>query len=331
MGDPMHALIALGVAIVLTPLARRIGLASGLVDRPSPGALKIHEAPVPFLGGVAVVAATFAALGMLGSSIPIAVSAAILGLMAVGLLDDIRSLPLPLRLGLQIAAGALIASVLPLDPLGPLGEAATVLLVVATTNAVNLLDGQDGLAGGLSAIAALGLVGLLASLGGSPLGGLGLSMAGSLVAFLAWNRPPARIFLGNGGAYAVGAGLAVLAADAASLGGAGGLLAAGVCLGVLAFEVVFTVVRRAVSKELESMATGDRKHSYDLLARRIGRVRSTLVIWCVGALASGIGTAAAAATLPGTVAIASGVGACSVLAGVWLYLGRVRASGEVRG
>lgn len=62
----MHFLIALGASLVLTPIVRRVGLAAGTVDRPSPGELKIHSQPVPFLGGVAVVGGAFGAMAVLG-------------------------------------------------------------------------------------------------------------------------------------------------------------------------------------------------------------------------------------------------------------------------
>jgi hypothetical protein len=116
-------------------------------------------------------------------------------------------------------------------------------------------------------------------------------LAGALVGFLAWNLPPARVFLGNGGAYGLGSLLTVLAAQATVLHGYHGLLAAGLCLGVFAFELSFTVVRRLVSSQ--RLATGDRRHSYDLLGRSRGnRDRSTLALWTLGAVSAGAGYAA---------------------------------------
>ena len=115
-------------------------------------------------------------------------------------------------------------------------------------------------------------------------------MAGALVGFLAWNLPPARVFLGNGGAYGLGALLTVLAAQATIGHGWHGLLAAALCLGVFAFELTFTVVRRLVGSQ--GLATGDRRHSYDLLGRSRGnRDRSTLALWTLGAVSAGAGYA----------------------------------------
>ncbi|HEY0831276.1 MAG TPA: phospho-N-acetylmuramoyl-pentapeptide-transferase [Candidatus Dormibacteraeota bacterium] len=85
-----------------------------------------------------------------------------------------------------------------------------VLAIVATANAVNLTDGMDGLAGGLSAIAVAALVLLLP---GAPAGekAVALSLCGALVAFLVFNRYPARVFMGDTGSLAIGFALAAMA------------------------------------------------------------------------------------------------------------------------
>jgi phospho-N-acetylmuramoyl-pentapeptide-transferase len=85
-----------------------------------------------------------------------------------------------------------------------------VLAIVATANAVNLTDGMDGLAGGLSAIAVAALVLLLP---GAPAGekAVAVSLCGALVAFLVFNRYPARVFMGDTGALAIGFALAAMA------------------------------------------------------------------------------------------------------------------------
>jgi UDP-GlcNAc:undecaprenyl-phosphate GlcNAc-1-phosphate transferase len=162
-----------------------------------------------------------------------------------------------------------------------------VVLLLLMANAVNLIDGQDGLAGGLGAIASVGLAAVIAA-NGNPV--LALVVAGALVGFLAWNLPPARVFLGNGGAYGLGALLTVLAAQATAGHGWHGLLAAALCLGVFAFELTFTVFRRL--RSAQRLATGDRRHSYDLLGHSRGnRDRSTLALWTLAAVAAGAGYA----------------------------------------
>jgi UDP-GlcNAc:undecaprenyl-phosphate GlcNAc-1-phosphate transferase len=206
----------------------------------------------------------------------------------VGLVDDARPQPASVRMAALAVAGVPIAAGLPLDELGLSARVGVVVLLLLLANAVNLIDGQDGLAGGLGAIASVGLAAVIAANGANPV--LALAVAGALVGFLAWNLPPARVFLGNGGAYGLGALLTVLAAQATIGHGWHGLLAAALCLGVFAFELTFTVARRLAGSQ--GLAVGDRRHSYDLLGRSRGnRDRSTLALWTLGAVSGGAGYA----------------------------------------
>jgi UDP-GlcNAc:undecaprenyl-phosphate/decaprenyl-phosphate GlcNAc-1-phosphate transferase len=303
----MPFFIAIALGLVLTWAARRLGLATGLVDRPAADAgaaaqdqLKIHAVPIPVLGGLGVMAASLATLLVVGHELPALVIAGVVVATGIGLVDDARPLPASVRMLVLAVAGVLLAVGLPLDPVGSLSRAGmvvllaragVVVLLLLLANAVNLIDGQDGLAGGLGAIASAGLAAVIAANGNSEAPVLAVVLAGALVGFLAWNLPPARVFLGNGGAYGLGSLLTVLAAHATILHGYHGLLAAGLCLGVFAFELAFTVVRRLVSSQ--RLATGDRRHSYDLLGRSRGnRDRSTLALWTLGAVSAGAGYAA---------------------------------------
>ena len=85
-----------------------------------------------------------------------------------------------------------------------------VIAIVGTANAVNLADGMDGLAGGLSVIAVAATVLLLP---GAPAGekAVAMSLCGALVAFLVFNRHPARVFMGDTGALAIGYAVAAMA------------------------------------------------------------------------------------------------------------------------
>ena len=295
----MSFALALGIALLLIPAARWTGLALGLVDRPADPALAIHAEPVPVLGGPAVVAAALGSVALLGRPLPGTVIAAVLVALAAGLTDDMRQLPPIVRLGLLIAAGVVLASDgLRLETFGPLAGVAVVALVAACTNATNLLDGQNGLAGGLVVIASLGLAWIAD--GGTGERAIGLALAGALAAFLVFNVP-GKIFLGNGGAYGVGTLLAVVASGPASSDGWRGVIAAAACLGVFVFELCLTVARRLAARS--SIASGDRLHSYDILADRTGsRLRSTIMMWGGGVLAAGVGVTAS------RVPLAAGIG-----------------------
>jgi len=316
----MSFLIALALALLLTPVARRVGIAAGLVDRPG-HPLKIHGVPVPVLGGVAVTGAAFAALALAGHWPATAVAVAAALLVAGGLLDDARPLPPPAQVLLQVAAAAILVN--GAFEIGAAGALGLFALVFACTNAVNLIDGQDGLAGGLGAIAALGLAALLAG-ASPPEAALGLALAGALAGFLLWNLPPARIFLGNGGAYAVGAILAVLAAMVVDADGARGIVPALLCLGVFLFDLGFTVARRVGRGGL---ASGDRLHSYDLLSAELGsRSKATLAFCAAGALT--VGFALIADAMPPAAALVAAIAAASAAAlwgwRLWVRSGNAR-------
>jgi UDP-GlcNAc:undecaprenyl-phosphate/decaprenyl-phosphate GlcNAc-1-phosphate transferase len=280
VGDDVPFLIACAAAVALTPALAALGVRVGLTDRP--GELKIHSRAIPVTGGPAVVAAALLGAALTGHGDPW-VAAAVCLALGGGLADDIRPLPPWVRLVVQSGAGVLLVlGGLRLTPLGVVGALALVFTTVVCCNAVNMIDGQDGLASGLGAAAALGLAGVLAADGAAAL--LPLATAGALVGFLVWNRPPARVFLGDAGAYALGVLLAASVAQTAATGWPA-LLAAGTCLGVFAYELVSTVVRRLASAT--SAAIGDRDHSYDRLAERLGsRVWSSLVMWSLGAMCS---------------------------------------------
>ena len=281
----MPFLIAAVVAVLASPLLAIVGRRFRLIDRP--GALKIHGTPVPVTGGAAVVLAVVTALALTGGSDPWIAAAACLALGG-GMVDDARPLPPWVRVVLQASAGLLlVGGGYRLEPLGVLGAPGLVVATVACCNAVNMVDGQDGLAAGLGAIAALGLAAILSL--GSFETALALALAGALVGFVVWNRTPARIFLGDGGAYAVGVFL-VASASQATAAGWRGLLAAGACLGVFAYELVATVIRRLASSA--PTARGDRDHSYDRIGARLGsRSSATFVLWGLGIFAALVGLA----------------------------------------
>jgi UDP-GlcNAc:undecaprenyl-phosphate/decaprenyl-phosphate GlcNAc-1-phosphate transferase len=219
---PLSFAIPLVAALLLTPVAGRAAHRLGLIDDPSVAGHKTHGDVVPYLGGLAL------GSGLLLLSLGLVVVGAISGgtnaelfnvlagaaLMAmVGLLDDIRGLSPPLRLGFeafaaialwQVGVGAGILDTAWAD------VTLTVLWVVAVTNAVNFIDNMDGLASGVTAMSALGIFAISASNGDLLVSSLALALAGASLGFLRYNFPPARIFLGDAGSLMLGFLLAAL-------------------------------------------------------------------------------------------------------------------------
>jgi UDP-GlcNAc:undecaprenyl-phosphate/decaprenyl-phosphate GlcNAc-1-phosphate transferase len=248
---------AFAVAVVLTPLMIVVARRSGIVDRP--GALKSQKTPVPYLGGVAVLAGT--AVGVLSGrpSALVALAAA----LVLGVADDRFDLPAPARLAGEVAIGAIVVATCPVHLAGALAAILVVVVTVVMINGVNLIDGLDLLAGGVGAVAAVAFAVLLHGSGRLT----AVALAAALVGFLVFNRPPARIYLGDGGAYLVGTTLAVLVAEAwgphrpARFG-----VAALAVVSVPVAELACAMVRRV--RAGTSVMAGDRGHPYDRLVTR---------------------------------------------------------------
>jgi UDP-GlcNAc:undecaprenyl-phosphate GlcNAc-1-phosphate transferase len=311
------AVAALGVTAGLAPLCIAVARRWGIVDRP--GALKTQDTPVPYLGGVAVFAG--AAVGVCVGR-PVALIP-LLAALAVGVCDDRFDLPAPVRLCAQLGVGALIAATQPVHLPGWIGAPLIVAASVVLINGCNLLDGLDMLAAGVGAAAAFGFGTLL--LGPARL--MAASLAGALIAFLWYNRPPARIYLGDGGSYLVGTAMTVLLAYAWGVGvaGATGVIALAL-LAVPVAEVACAIVRRRRGRR--SLLTGDRAHPYDLLVLA-GWSRLTASATYIAVEVVIVTAVAVIGTPSVTVAVAIDVAVgCIVLAGAALVGGLSAPAGS---
>jgi UDP-GlcNAc:undecaprenyl-phosphate/decaprenyl-phosphate GlcNAc-1-phosphate transferase len=228
-----------------------------VIDRPGP--LKAQKTPVPYLGGVAVFAGVVvgAVVGRPITLVPMAAAS------ALGVTDDRLGLPPPSRLTAQVGVGVAIALTVPVHLPGWIGVPLVVVASVILINGFNLLDGLDMLAAGVGATAAVGF----AVVTHGPARLMAASVAGALAAFLWFNRPPARIYLGDGGSYLLGAAMTVLLAYAWGVGIAvsNGVIALAL-LAVPVAEVACAIVRRRRGNR--PLLAGDRAHPYDLLVVR---------------------------------------------------------------
>lgn len=212
--------LALAAAFGFTPIALRIAHRFEVFDRP--GAHKVQESPVPYLGGMAIVVA-FAAVIVVGSflrappdgagQLALVIGVAV-GLSVVGLVDDLRGGLHPiLKFVLQFAAALLVWAAgirIEIFQLPALDAALTVLWIVGIANAFNLLDNMDGLSAGIATIAA-GFFFLLAALNDQlAVGALSAALAGCALGFLRHNFHPARIYMGDAGSLFLGFMLAVI-------------------------------------------------------------------------------------------------------------------------
>jgi UDP-GlcNAc:undecaprenyl-phosphate/decaprenyl-phosphate GlcNAc-1-phosphate transferase len=233
MRDYLYILIiAAAVTYLLTPLVRRGAIA--IKAQHAPRGRDVHEKPTPLLGGIAMFAGLAAGLLVaerlryLAQAFPS--SRTVLGLLAaggllvlVGAVDDRWGLGVISRLAGQIAAGGILiwsGAYLPWIPMPggtpfllepDLSYTLTILIVVVTVNAVNFIDGLDGLAAGVVGISALFYL-IYSYLLTNSVGVQSQSvpavvsavLAGICIGFLPHNFNPARIFMGDAGAYLLG-------------------------------------------------------------------------------------------------------------------------------
>jgi UDP-GlcNAc:undecaprenyl-phosphate GlcNAc-1-phosphate transferase len=295
--------IALLVSLVMTPIARRVSFALGILDQPGP--LKVQREPVAYLGGAAVFVAIAAALAVAGHPswiVPLALAT------ALGIADDVRTISPQLRLLAQCSVGAAAGFVVPAP--GPAGVVITAAFVVVLVNAVNLLDGMDALASSIVATSAFAFA-LLGGAARDP----ALALGGALVGFLFFNRPPARIYLGDGGSYLIGTALALVAATALDGQGASAWFALPLLVALPLADTAIAVLRRARARR--PLFAGDRSHVYDQLADRGWPVpRIVLALVGVQCVAAGAGLVAWHVNAVAAAAVAVGC-AIAGAAAVW--------------
>ncbi len=196
----------------------------------------------------------------------------------LGLIDDVRPLGAKVKLGGQLAI-AVLAYYLGLRielltypggnfilTLGVWSFPATVIWLIAIPNLINLIDGFDGLASGIGIFlfATLGVV----SLGAEEfaIACLCFALVGGLLAFLHFNFPPAKIFLGDGGAYLIGAIIATVSLESSQKGSvAAALLVTVVALGLPILDATLAILRRAMQGF--PVMLGDRGHLHHRLER----------------------------------------------------------------
>ena len=239
------------IAFVATPLTLVVARRLGFTDEPGPH--KLHLAPIPVLGGVAIWAAVISALIVFGDSREFSELAAIVMgatlIALVGLIDDRVGLgPFGKVCGQVVAGTLLVLGGVHTSLFGSIwmDGLLTMFWVVAITNAINLLDNMDGLAAGVSAAAAGSFL-LLAALNGQVLvASLAASIVGACLGFLFYNFQPAVTFMGDTGSMMLGFALSVLGIKLTFPGISRELtwIVPVLVLGVPVFDTVLVVVSR---------------------------------------------------------------------------------------
>ena len=203
---------AVAVALALH-WARAAAWTRYLVDRPNERSL--HVEPTPRIGGIALIAVSLAFVACAADGPLAAIAACAFFLAVVSLVDDVRSLPVEVRLPAHLLAAAI--AVLSLGAASALGwwGALAAVAIAWMANLFNFMDGADGLAGGMAVIG-FGALALAASDAALMLAAMAIASAS--LGFLVHNFPPARVFMGDAGSVPLGFLAAALGVHGAASG-----------------------------------------------------------------------------------------------------------------
>jgi UDP-GlcNAc:undecaprenyl-phosphate GlcNAc-1-phosphate transferase len=227
---PHLAALTLGFAIAygMMPLVMRLAREYQVLDLPDEGR-RVHQTPVPRLGGVAIFVAAIISVSVVfawdyfDSSFELPRQAGTLPGMIIGativfvtgIVDDVRGVRPALKLLAQsMAALAMVAYGFRIDAitvagnsmihLGLIAVPLTVFWIVGMINAFNLIDGVDGLAGTMAIIGLTACIGVDFLLHNASSLIVTFAMLGAVFAFMRYNQTPAKIFLGDSGSMLLG-------------------------------------------------------------------------------------------------------------------------------
>lgn len=261
---------------------------------------KIHTGNIPRLGGLGIFLAFIVTIALFYIGFRSGISTGgrfwvvllcMLGVQTIGLADDFVDIRARYKFFLELGAAVLLSSLgfrflsmtLPfgigLVDFGALGYFLTILWITGVPNALNLIDGMDGLAGGVTVFTAITYGAFFIICGDLGAALVCLILAGSVCGFLAFNLPPAKIFMGDSGALFLGFSIAVMPL----IGPASGHIELGFVPAVTAllipiYDTFAAIIRRA--KAGVSVFTPDRLHlHHKLLDLGLGTKGALAVIY----------------------------------------------------
>ncbi|WP_017726219.1 glycosyltransferase family 4 protein [Halalkalibacterium ligniniphilum] len=280
-------LICFIVAVLVTPLVKKLAIKIGAVDKPNQR--KVHQKLMPRLGGLAIYIAFLVGFMVLQPQSPYMVPILIGSFIIIltGFLDDMLELSAKVKLLGQIAAASVVVFGgvqvefinLPFDgrlELGWFSIPLTLLWIIGITNAINLIDGLDGLAAGVSSIVLI-TISTLAILDGNVfVAGLGAILIGSTLGFLVFNFNPAKIFMGDTGALFLGFMISVVSLLGFKNVTVFSLIIPVIILAVPISDTFFAIIRRIVNKQ--PLSAPDKSHLHHCLLRLGFSHRNTVLM-----------------------------------------------------
>jgi UDP-GlcNAc:undecaprenyl-phosphate GlcNAc-1-phosphate transferase len=280
---PRHLALLAGLAL-FSGIVVRVMISIGVPDRPDPR--KSHTAVTPKSGGVGIVAAfllgvlllyRYGSVSRLADTYFLGVIGAAVLIAVVSFIDDLLNLSFIVKLITQfIAASVAVGSglwvhIIALPFVGSLdigraGIPLTFIFILYITNAMNFIDGLNGLAAGVTLITCVILAAIAALYKGYFVYTAALLLAGSVLGFIPFNFPRAKIFMGDVGSQFCGFMLALFGIAAARYEGSPlSFLLVPILLSGVLYDVTFTLIRRTLAGE--NIAQAHRSHLYQIAQR----------------------------------------------------------------
>lgn len=294
-------LVTFVVSLFLVPIAKKVANHVGAVDMPNER--KIHKVPMARMGGLAIFGGFLFGYILYGDittqMLSILIGAFIIFLL--GIFDDIKPIRAKYKFLVQIIAALIVVIYgqiyfTEITFLGIkwefniyLSYILSTFFIVAISNAINLIDGMDGLASGISSIY-FGTIAIIAivlnRLGGLDIV-LSLIMLGATLGFLAWNFPPAKIFMGDSGSLFLGFMISVIALLGFKVTTLTSLVIPITILAIPIFDTVLAIFRRLLKGE--SIGSPDKEHfHHQLLKMKFSTKTSLIIIYSINIMFSAI-------------------------------------------
>ena len=279
----------------IMPIIKNIAVHIGALDIPN--ARKVHQNPIPRLGGLGIYLGFLLGYMIFGepSSIMNSILIGSFIIVITGVIDDIKPLKASVKFGGQLVAALIVVfyGELLIQELSAFGfylnfgifsYPITLFFILGCINCMNLIDGLDGLAGGISSIYFL-TIGVIACLNFN----IGLDlvltfvMLGSTLGFLVHNFHPASIFMGDSGSMFLGFIIAVIALLGFKNVTLTSLIIPVLILAIPILDTIFAIIRRMLKGE--SISTPDKFHiHHQFLNRNFSQVQTVLIIYFINIL-----------------------------------------------
>ena len=294
-------LVTFITSAVLVPIVRKVAEHVGAMDIPNER--KVHDHPIPRMGGLAIFGAFLLGYMLFARSSFQMLSILIGGFLIVltGIFDDIKPLPARFKFIVQIIAASVVVfygnivlskvTVFGLSFVIPnvLSQIVTILFIVGITNAINLIDGLDGLSSGVSSIYFMTIT-IVAFILNKMQGldtMLSLIMLGSTLGFLIHNFHPAKIFMGDTGSLFLGFTISVIALLGFKATTLTSLIVPLCILAIPIFDTALAIFRRLLKGK--GIMAPDKEHfHHQLLKMKFSVPVTVLIIYGINILFSSV-------------------------------------------